>query len=353
MMQLTSAIPPASWTIVMASGVVSIDLSADHQPVLSAIMLGFAAAAWLLLAVVLAAPLVYQHGRFAREASSPVSLASVAATAVLGTRLAMQDYRLAAAALLAVAGTGWAVLVVPVLRSWRTPTTGVSFLAGVATDGLALLGATLAVSYRAGWLVGTAVFFLLLAMAFYVFTAVRFDLRQLLSGHGDHWIAGGALAISALTTGKNFEAADALGRFSHQRQALTAGTLVLWCLAMAWLPVLISCEVIRPRLSYDVRRWATVFPLGMYAACSFTTGQVTGIPGITTFGQVWTWVAFAATPVVLAGLVHYVRHTRQTAGQPSTCSSGSLTVNGLALREEAVQHFPGPRGRSFLPTEGT
>ena len=248
-MQLTSAIPPASWTIVMASGVVSIDLSADHQPVLSAIMLGFAAAAWLLLAVVLAAPLVYQHGRFAREASSPVSLASVAATAVLGTRLAMQDYRLAAAALLAVAGTGWAVLVVPVLRSWRTPTTGVSFLVGVATDGLALLGATLAVSYRAGWLVGTAVFFLLLAMAFYVFTAVRFDLRQLLSGHGDHWIAGGALAISALTTGKNFEAADALGRFSHQRRALTAGTLVLWCLAMAWLPVLISARSSGPGLA--------------------------------------------------------------------------------------------------------
>ena len=36
MMQLTSVIPPASWTIVMASGVVWIDLSADHQPVVLA-----------------------------------------------------------------------------------------------------------------------------------------------------------------------------------------------------------------------------------------------------------------------------------------------------------------------------
>jgi hypothetical protein len=34
------------------------------------------------------------------------------------------------------------------------------------------------------------------------------------------------------------------------------------------IPPLIISEIIRPRLSYDVRRWATVFPFGMYAACS-------------------------------------------------------------------------------------
>jgi hypothetical protein len=39
MKQLLAAIPPASWTVVMGSGIVSIDLYADHQPVLSAIML--------------------------------------------------------------------------------------------------------------------------------------------------------------------------------------------------------------------------------------------------------------------------------------------------------------------------
>ena len=44
------------------------------------------------------------------------------ATAVLGTRLAMQDYHVAAAALLAVSGAGWALLLLPVLRHWKTPT---------------------------------------------------------------------------------------------------------------------------------------------------------------------------------------------------------------------------------------
>ena len=48
-----------------------------------------------------------------------------------------------------------------------------------------------------------------------MFTAARFDLRELLTGQGDHWVAGGALAISALAAGKITEAAGALGHFSE------------------------------------------------------------------------------------------------------------------------------------------
>jgi tellurite resistance protein TehA-like permease len=77
------------------------------------------------------------------------------------------------------------------------------------------------------------------------------------------------------------------------------------CLAIVWLFPLVTGEVLRPRLSYDVGRWATVFPLGMYAACSFATGQVTGITGITGFGHVWTWVAFTVSLLVLAGLFRH------------------------------------------------
>jgi len=303
--QSLAVIPTASWTVVMGSGIVSIDLYSDHQSVLSAIMLWFAAGAWLLLAVVLGARLADQRDRFAREARSPASLTGVAGTAVLGTRLAMQDYHVAAVALLAVSGLGWALLLMPVLRHWKTPTLGISFVLCVATEGLAVLGATLAITYRAGWLVSAAVPALVLGLAFYVFTAARFDLGELLTGHGDHWVAGGALAISALAAGKITEAAGALGQFREQHQILTDTTLVLWCLAMVWLFPLIAGEVLRPRLSYDLSRWATVFPLGMYAACSFATGQVTGITGIAGFGHAWTWVAFPVSLLVLAGLFRH------------------------------------------------
>jgi tellurite resistance protein TehA-like permease len=105
-----------------------------------------------------------------------------------------------------------------------------------------------------------------------------------------------------------------LGQFTQQHQVLTTGTLVLWCLALAWVPVLLVGEAIRPRLRYDLRRWATVFPLGMYAACSFTVGQVAGISGISRFGQVETWVAVAATVAVLAGLIRQLWRARPLVG---------------------------------------
>ena len=77
----------------MASGIVSIDLYSDHQQVLSAILLWFAAGVWLLLAVLLGMRLTYQRDRFAREAISPAAFTGVAGTAVLGTRLAIHDSR--------------------------------------------------------------------------------------------------------------------------------------------------------------------------------------------------------------------------------------------------------------------
>lgn len=79
--------------------------------------------------------------------------------------------------------------------------------------------------------------------------------------------------------------------------------LVLWCATMVWLPALIAAELLRPRLSYNVRRWSTVFPFGMYAACSFVVGKLTSTGGIIDFARVWVWVALAVWLVVSMGMV--------------------------------------------------
>ena len=153
-------------------------------------------------------------------------------------------------------------------------------------------------------LVSVAAAALVLGLAFYIFTAARFDVRQLIIGHGDHWIAGGALAICALAAGHVTQAVEALGKLPSLQQVLSTSTLVLWCLAMVWLLPLIICEIVRPRLRYNTRRWATVFPLGIYAAASIETGQVRSITWITDFGHTWTWVGFAAWLLALAGLLY-------------------------------------------------
>ena len=251
----------------------------------------------------LALRVLYEPGRFAREARSPAALTGVAGTCVLGTAFAAHGYYPAAAALLGLGGVSWALLVTPVLRHWQTPATGVSFVLTVATQGLAVLGATLAARNDAAWLLIAAVAALILGLAFYLVTVTRFAPRELLTGHGDQWVAGGALAISALACVKIIQAGDALGRLTSLHGFLTVVALVLWCLAMLWLGPLIAAEALRPRLSYDVRRWATVFPLGMYAASSFALSQVTGITWISAFARVWTWLAITVSVFVLAGLI--------------------------------------------------
>jgi tellurite resistance protein TehA-like permease len=82
-------------------------------------------------------------------------------------------------------------------------------------------------------------------------------------------------------------------------------------------PPLITAEILRPRPGYEAHRWATVFPLGIYAASSITTGQVTGITGITDFGQVWTWVAFTVWLLALAGLIRHGWPVLHGQGRPA------------------------------------
>ena len=80
-------------------------------------------------------------------------------------------------------------------------------------------------------------------------------------------------------------------------------SLGLWALTMLWLPVLLLAEALRPRPGYDVRRWSTVFPLGMYAACSFVVGIAARASAITSFARAWVWVALMVWLIVFAAML--------------------------------------------------
>ena len=303
--------------MAMGCGIVSIDLFSGGWLVPSDVVLGLAIAVWVVLVVRWASA----SACAVREARSPPALGSVAATAVLGARLAFGSAWVGAVFLL-LAALGLAVLLGPVISHWATPTAGTSFLLSVATQGVAALSATLAVRYRADWLLYSAMALCLAGLAAYAVILRRFDFRLVGTGAGDQWVAGGALAIGTLAAAKIAFAAMTLDAFGASSAAgawlevLDDLALALWCAAMAWLIPLVISELIRPRLSYDVLRWATVFPVGMYAACSFAVGQVTGLGGITGFARIWTPVAAAVTLIVLVGLTRRVLGDRKvTEGQ--------------------------------------
>jgi tellurite resistance protein TehA-like permease len=289
-------IPPAAGAVVMGTGIVSTGLLLDHRVTASRILLVIAAAVWIVLALVMAARSVREPGRLREEAASPAALTGVAATAVLGDRLTALGWRWAGVAALAVALTTWLILLGPVLKNWSTPTVGVSLMLAVSIESLAVLLATLGARERAHWLLDAAVVPFVLGLAMYGFVISRFDLKQLLVGRGDQWITGGALAISAL----------AAAQLTSLTGALKVAAVALWVVTMLWLPVLLTAETLRPRLGYDLRRWSTVFPVAMYAACSFAVAAAAHAHAVHDFAKIWVWVSVAVWLIVFAATFEQV-----------------------------------------------
>ncbi|CAM5247465.1 tellurite resistance/C4-dicarboxylate transporter family protein [Streptomyces xanthochromogenes] len=291
-------LPPAAGAAVMATAIISVGLHLTGHETLSRVWLALAVALWLLLAGDFLVRLLSDRDRWSGEADTPPALTAVAATTVLGTRLSALGWETPAAALLALAAALWPVLLIAVVRHWQRRMPGVAFLVCVATQGLGVLAATLSLADGTGWLGWAALVAFVLGLVLYGEALVRFDFRQVRDGAGDQWIGGGALAISALTASK-LSLSPLWTGAAHT--ALRTAALVLLGLNLTACAVLLGAEVYRPRPRYDIRRWSTVFPIGMTAAAALFTSAATGIGALHTLGEVVLWIAVAAWLLVLAG----------------------------------------------------
>ena len=284
----------------MGTGVVSEGLSLDGRETLSKLLLVVGAAIWIALAIQLAIRAVRDRDGLRRQARSPAALTAVAATSVLGVRLALLGWTWVPAALLCLALVLWAGLLGPILAHWTRPVPGSGFLLVVSTESIAVLLAVLAGAHRLEWLLDVALLFFLIGLCFYAFVAAGFPARELLFGRGDHWIAGGALAIATLAAARLAVGAHGLGEPGEFHALLRDASIVLWVLTLLWLPVLIVTELLNPRLGYDLRRWSTVFPVGMYATSSFVVAAAASTSVPTEFARTWVWVALALWVAVAA-----------------------------------------------------
>lgn len=182
----------------MATGILSVGLHLIGYGVLSLIALAIGGCWWVLLAVTFAVTFFRDRAGWRTQARTPPALTAVAATTLLGTRLSLAGWPSTAAALLALAVLVWPVLLVDVARRAEHHVHGDIFLICVATQGIAVLGGRLSLADDSAWLGTAALVFFWLGLVLYVVALALFDVRQILTGAGDQWVAGGALAISAL-----------------------------------------------------------------------------------------------------------------------------------------------------------
>ncbi|WP_308379621.1 tellurite resistance/C4-dicarboxylate transporter family protein [Streptomyces sp. ISL-43] len=291
---------PAAGAAVMASGIISVGLRLTGRSTLSLVALVVCAALWCVLAADFAARLLGDRRRFRAEADTPAALTAVAATTVLGARLSLLGWQPVAVAMLALAAALWPGLLFAVLKHWGRRMPGAAFLVCVATQGLAVLAGTLAATTGRDWLGRAALAAFCLGLLLYVAALLRFDFREVFSGAGDHWVAGGALSITALAA-SGLTASHLWTGWAHT--GLRTVTLATLGLSLAWYAVLMAAEAVVPRTRYDTRRWSSVFPLGMTATACISAAGPTGVPWLRPLGEVLLWIAVGAWLLTFAALL--------------------------------------------------
>jgi tellurite resistance protein TehA-like permease len=244
-------------------------------------------------------------------------LTFVAATAVLGTRLAPSGvvgervgvvlWVLSGATLVAVAARGIHALVSRPHDAWPPKASGATFLYVVAPQAVAVLAVAVSVAVGRVTLPIAAT---LSVMGVLVYVALAVGLVAGARRDGlepgdltpDCWIVMGSLAITAVAASDLYLATIGRSWPTASDDVLRDAAQAVWVAASAVIVLLIGGETWRARRvgpAWSLTRWSTVFPLGMYAVASRQLGNVWPLPELITVGDVALWVAVAALALTL------------------------------------------------------
>ena len=275
-MRALEEVDAGAFAVVMATGILGTGARLEGIAPLADVLLACACSVWVVLAAVLGP-------------RSVRSFAVVAGTAVIGADFLLAGHGALALALWSLAAALWLAAAFTI----RTEATS-SLLTIVAVESLAVLAAALDRHGDAPLRVPAVVLWAL-GLALYPLIAGRIAHGALRERRFEPtlWIVMGALAITTLA------AAELL--LDHR----TLGTdvaLATWAAASAAIPFLVAAELRARRWRYEVARWSSVFPLGMYGVASRVLGSAYASAAIRTVGTVSFGVALAAWLVTTAGL---------------------------------------------------
>lgn len=326
---------PGYFALVMATGIVSIAMHGLRAYVISVVLLWLACVAYAVLIALSAVRVFAFRSDVADDLADPGRafglFTFVAATSVVGTRLAVDGHYAAAFTLLAVASVAWLILgyVVPwtaVLGKAQRPVlqsaNGTWFIWVVASQSLAVLAAMLQPVVGGGQreLALLAVFSWSVGVFLYgaagLFVAARMLLYPLRPEDltPPYWVAMGATAITVVAGARIVEMADA--PMVAATRGLIAGTSVLFWAFGTWLiPPLVAAGlwrhvVHRIPLRYEAPLWSVVFPLGMYGVGGFYLGEADHLPLVERIGSLESWVALAAWTLTFLAMLYHLLVTR-------------------------------------------
>jgi len=327
MMDGVRDLSPSCFSMVMATGIVSIAADLQGWSVVSAVLLSTAVVAYVGLALLTGRRWLRHRAAMWADLRSPQRsfgfFTTVAGTSVIGTALALRDHVTTGIVLLALATCIGAVLAYAVPACCLTGRNrgtlthhadGTWFVASVAVQSLAVLAATLqprvdsardvlAAAAIAAWAVGVVLYVLIGLVVAVRLVRHRPEPAELTA---PYWVGMGATAITVVAGSTILSMVDA-PVLEAARRLIDALTPVFWAFGTGLIPVLLLAGYwrhVRHRipLRYEVGLWSIVFPLGMYGVGSHDLGREAGRHVLTAIGRTEAWIALIAWALAFAAM---------------------------------------------------
>lgn len=322
---------PAYFGLVMATGIVSLAAFMMGHPILALAIFYLNIGQYIVLCLLYGLRAWrYPRRFFGDMIAHPVApgyFTTVAATGVLASQfMVLHEDVVAGTALWLLAAVLWFCLIYTIFTAFTVkhdkPTldkgiNGGWLLAVVATQSLAVSSALLAA--RIGqpfrlelnllalsmWLWGGMLYMWMMSLIFYRYAFFRFPPGDLTP---PYWINMGAMAISTLAGSLLIQNAPDAPYLMSLLPFLKGFTVLYWATGTWWIPMLLLLGIWRYGyerfpFEYDPLYWGAVFPLGMYAACTWQMDRAMGFGFLDSLPRAFLYIALAAWTVTFLGML--------------------------------------------------
>ncbi|MGE3870154.1 MAG: tellurite resistance/C4-dicarboxylate transporter family protein [Pseudorhodoplanes sp.] len=328
---------PAYFGLVMATGIVSLAGFMMGYEHLAFGLFYLNVAQYVILVVLFGLRAVLYPRRFFGDMighlSAPGYFTTVAGTGILASQfLVLRENIPAGSALWLLAIVLWVGIIYTIFTVFTVksekPTldkgiNGGWLLAVVATQSIAvssaLLAARIGQPYRlelnlmalSMWLWGGMLYIWMISLIFYRYTFFRFSPDDLAP---PYWINMGAMAISTLAGSLLILNAPQAPYLLSLLPFLKGFTVLYWATGTWWIPMLLLLGIWRHGykrfpFKYDPLYWGAVFPLGMYAACTWQMDRAMEFGFLAALPLGFFHIAVAAWVITFVGMLRSLSRT--------------------------------------------